>query len=308
MRIESGRNERSCFFDSTSGAELARQMRQNMLITQAMGGLFEEHPDLSRVQRVLDIYCGSGEWVLEMAFRYPEMTVVGIDTSQHIIAYARAQAKVQGLQNASFQVVNMAQPLKFPTASFDIVNASLIATYLRKEDWSETVKELMRVTKPGGMLRLTECDEPGVSNSAAYETMKVLYGRAFSRNGQSFHPFPDGPHLCITPMLERFLHDAGGVHIRQNVHILNYSAKEAAFLSTYENFKVIYKLGQPFLIKMGVVTQQKVDQLYEQMLIDMLSDNFCGLWYFLTVHAQKPTQTIANLTRCAARASFLNEP
>jgi len=297
MLIESGSSHTSWpghslsghgFLDLSSGAEVARQMRQDALIIQAMGGLFLEHPNLSQVDHVLDIACGPGEWALEMAFTYPEITVVGIDPNEHMVAYARAQAQVQGLQNVSFQVMDIAKPLQFSTNSFDIVNAHLIAPYLCCENWACAVKEFMRVVRPGGMLRLTECDEPGSSNSLAYETLKRLYGRAFSRNGQSFHPFPDGPHMCITPLLQQFVREAGGMHVRQKVHILNYSAKERAFLSSYENLKVLYKLGQPFLLKMGVATQEQVDQLYEQMLIDMLSDDFCGLWYFLTVYAEKP--------------------
>ncbi|HEU5228202.1 MAG TPA: class I SAM-dependent methyltransferase [Ktedonobacteraceae bacterium] len=276
--------------DTANGAEVVRQMRQDALVIEAMGGLFLEHPDLSQVKCMLDIACGPGEWALEMAFTYPEIDVVGIDASQHMLAYARAQAKVQGLHNVSFQVMDITKPLTFPSDSFDIVNAHMIASYLACEDWPDAVKEFLRVARPGGMLRLTECDEPGRSNSCAYETMKQLYGRAFSRNGQSFHPFLDGPHLCITPLLERFVREAGGVHIRQKGHVLNYSAKEQAFFSNYENFKVLYKLGQPFLIKMGVATQEKLDRLYQQMLVDMLSDDFCALCYFLTVYAQKPDE------------------
>ncbi len=275
------------FLDLSSGAEIARRMRQDELIAQAMGGLLLEHPDLSQVRRVLDIACGPGEWALEMAFTYPEIEVVGIDTSNQMIAYARAQAKVQGLHNVSFQVMDITKPLRFPTSSFDIVNARMIAPYLSCKNWSCAIKEFVRVARPGGMFYLTECDELGKSNSLAYETLKQLYGRACSRNGQSFHPFPDGPHLCITPLLEQFVRDAGGARIRQKVHTLNYSAKEQAFFSNYENLKVLYKLGQPFLIRMGVATQKQLEQLYEQMLIDMLSDDFCGLWYFLTIYAEK---------------------
>lgn len=276
------------FLDLASGAEVVRQMRQDALLIQAMGGLFLERPDLSQVRHILDIACGPGEWALEMAFTYPEVKIVGIDANEQMIAYARAQAKVQGLHNVSFRVMDIAKPLRFPTGSFDIVNAHMIAPYLSCDAWECAVKEFMRIARPGGMLRLTECDEPGRSNSLAYETLKQLFGRACSRNGQSFHPFPDGPHMCITPLLRQFVCAAGGVHVRQKVHVLNFSAKEPAFLSSYENLKVLYKLGQPFLVKMGVATQKQIDRLYEQMLIDMLSDDFCGLWYFLTVYAEKP--------------------
>jgi hypothetical protein len=49
-----------------------------------------------------------------------------------------------------------------------------------------------------------------------------------------------------------------------------------------------FKLIQPFLLQAEVATQEELDQLYEQMLVEMRSDDFCGLAYFLTVWGKKP--------------------
>src|SRR5581483_4813107 len=118
-----------------SGAEIARQMDQDVLITRAMGGLFVEHPDLMQVQRVLDVCCGPGGWALEMAFVYPHLEVVGIDKSRSMIDCARAQAYVQNLENAFFEVMDVTQPLQFPDDCFDIVNARFISSFLTIDDW-----------------------------------------------------------------------------------------------------------------------------------------------------------------------------
>ncbi|QBD77834.1 class I SAM-dependent methyltransferase [Ktedonosporobacter rubrisoli] len=275
------------FIDADSGAEIARQMRQEMLITPAMGGLFVEHPDLSQVDRILDIYCGPGSWSLELAYMYPEIEVVGIDTNRNMIDYARAQARVQGLENVYFQTMNPKNLLDFPDGSFDIVNARFIAPYLYKRDWPAVLHEFARVTCPGGIIRLTEFDEMGLSNSAACNKMARLYAQALHHNGQSFHPLPDGPHLCITPMLAAFLEKAGCQNIQEKLHALNYSVGSEAYHSNYENLKVAYKLGQPFLLQMEVATQQELDELYEQMLLEMLADDFHAIWYFLTVWGYK---------------------
>ena len=51
---------------------------------------------------------------------------------------------------------------------------------------------------------------------------------------------------------------------------------------------IAFKLVQPFMIKMGVITQEEADQRYQEMLLEMMSDEFCALWYYLTSWGQKP--------------------
>jgi ubiquinone/menaquinone biosynthesis C-methylase UbiE len=288
MSAEPGKNTPSNFLNMDSGAEIARQMDQDLLITRAMGGLFAEHPDLMRVQQVLDVCCGPGGWALELAFMYPHLEVTGIDKSRNMVDYARAQARVQHLENIFFHPMDVTQPLDFPDDSFDIVNARFISSFLSVDDWPHVVCELARVVKPGGIVRLTEFDEPGISNSPAHEKMKRLYEQALKRNNQSFYPLSESPHRGITPMLEKFLRDAGCLYICEQAHVINYSAGKRAAVGNYENLKVVYKLGQPFLVATGVATQEELDKLYDQMLLEMLSDHFRALWYFLSVWGYKP--------------------
>jgi len=288
MSAEPVKNTPSNFLNMDSGAEIARQMDQDLLITRAMGGLFAEHPDLTQVQQVLDVCSGPGGWALELAFMYPHLEVIGIDKSRNMVDYARAQARVQHLENAFFQIMDITEPLQFPDDCFDIVNARFISSFLSVDDWPRVACELTRVVKPGGIVRLTEFDEPGVSNSPAHEKMKQLYGLALKRSNQSFYPLQENPHRGITPMLEKFLRDAGCLYICEQAHVVNYSSGKRAAIGNYENLKVVYKLGQPFLIAADVATQEELDKLYEQMLLEMLSEDFRALWYFLSAWGYKP--------------------
>src|ERR1700732_5215301 len=90
------------FNDPESASEMARLLAQDRLITAGMGGLFSERFDLVGIHRLLDVACGPGGWALQVALRYPENEVVGIDISRTMIDYATAQAQLQGLDNASF--------------------------------------------------------------------------------------------------------------------------------------------------------------------------------------------------------------
>jgi ubiquinone/menaquinone biosynthesis C-methylase UbiE len=272
----------STFLNASSGAEIARQMSQEPLITQAMGGLFVEKADLHEIEYILDLYCGPGSWALEMAFYHPEVEIIAIDSNQYMIEYARAQAKVQGLENIHFIVMDARQGLDFPDNTFDIINARFISTFLSTEDWPVLISEFVRVCKSQGIIRLTESDEPFISNSAACEYLKQLYNQALSLNQQSFHPLNGASSCCITPQLRGFLSDNGCEQIQERASVISYGFDTPNAYLKYDNLKVLFKLGQPFLCERGVATQSELDRLYDEMLIDIVTGNFRAVWYFLT--------------------------
>src|SRR5437764_8840112 len=108
-------NESTYVIEAENAAEMARLMIQDRLLTKVMRGLFSKRSDdLANIRDILDIACGPGGWVLDVAHAYPKKRVVGIDISRLMIEYARAQAKVQWLENASFRVMDVLKPLDFP--------------------------------------------------------------------------------------------------------------------------------------------------------------------------------------------------
>ena len=272
----------STFINANSGAEIARQMSQEHLLTQAMGGLFVEQANLNEVQYILDLYCGAGSWALEMAFHYPEIDIIAIDSNHHMIEYARAQARVQGLDNVHFILMDPSQELDFPDHIFDIVNARFISAFLTTEDWPVLIPRLMRISKPQGIIRLIESDEPLISNSAACERLKQLYNQALSQNQQSFHPLRGNSSSCITPQLRKFLAEYGCQQIQERANLISYAPETPNAQLKYDNLKVLFKLGQSFLCNMGVAGQDELEELYEQILIDIVTGSFRGIWYFLT--------------------------
>ncbi len=285
MSTDQPSNETTYFIDAENAAEMARLMNQDRIITKNMGGLFPEQFDLSRVSDVLDIGCGPGGWVLDVAYMYPTMHVVGIDVSRLMVEYAHAQAKVQGLKKVSFKVMDARKPLEFPDSSFDLVNARFISGFMPPASWPVLLQECWRILRPGGIIRLTEPEFP-LSNSLASEKLYDMIARALQAARQSFSP--DGRHAGITPMLGRFLRDAGFQNIQKMAHALDSSAGSETFTSQYQNTMVFLKLLQPFVVKTGVSTQQEVEGLYQQALVEMMSDTYCVVWFYLTASGQKP--------------------
>ena len=168
----------SSYFIKDSGAELARLVEQERVFTRALGGLLPEHPDLDRflapMQRVLDVACGSGAWALSLAQTYPHLQVEGFDIDERMIKYANTQARAGRLENARFRVLNALDPLDYPVDSFDVVNVRFMAV-LPAADWPRVMRELVRITRPGGIVRLTESEAYSLTNGPAFETLSGMF-------------------------------------------------------------------------------------------------------------------------------------
>jgi len=289
MQIKHRSDGNNYFIGAESATELARLINQDRLLTENMGGLFPEFQDISSIHDILDIACGPGGWVLDVATAFPEIRAVGIDISDTMIEYARASAWSRGLDNASFLVMEALEPLEFADDSFDMVNARSIFGFMPRTAWPGLIQECMRITRPGGIIHLTEFDTYGTTNISAVEKINEIGLRAFKLAGQSFSP--DGRSLGITPMLGRFLRDAGCINIQKKAHAFDFSLGTEAYETMYNNSQAFFKLFQPFLVKMKVATQEELDMLYQQALGEMMLDDFCGVWFYLSVWGEKPVST-----------------
>jgi SAM-dependent methyltransferase len=250
-----------------------------------MGGLLTERSDLSDIHYVLDIGCGPGGWVQELAFRYSDIEVVGIDISTSMIDFARSQAQAQHLDNAYFKVMDATKPLAFADGSFDLINARSIVTFMKPEDWPQLTQECMRLLRPGGVLRLTE-GEWSFGNSPALETLGRLFAQSLYRAGQSLSR--TGYCFGVTPLLRHFLQQAGYQHIAHMAHALDVSAGSEGYRSCFRNTQALFPLVQPFLLKWGMTTKEELERLYQEVLAEMLSEEFCCVTFMLTVWGEKP--------------------
>src|SRR5579872_3004974 len=123
--------------DRESVEELQRLQIQDHMLTIAMGGALPEQADPARFQRVLDVGCGTGGWLIEAAKAYPNMSLlIGMDVNKKMVDYARAQAEAQQVNDrVEFHVMDALRMLEFPASFFDLVNHRAATSWLRTWDW-----------------------------------------------------------------------------------------------------------------------------------------------------------------------------
>src|SRR5215472_10634969 len=111
------------FVNRENRDEMTRLAIQDQVTTKGMGGVLPEQPDPSLFQRVLDVACGTGGWLIETAQTYPSIKkLIGVDTNNRLIEYAQAQAKAAQVDDrVEFVPMNALSMLDFPDSYFDLV-------------------------------------------------------------------------------------------------------------------------------------------------------------------------------------------
>ena len=274
--------------DPENAAEMARLEIQGQLLTRGMGGPMPELgnglPEGS--VRVLDLGCGPGEWVRQVARDHPQVDVIGVDISQIMVAYAQSKAQQTGVSNARFLPGNILDPLDFPEGTFDLVNARFLVSVLHTDRWPGFVRECMRLTRSGGWIRLTEFDDPGHTNKPACERFARWSVEVCRRGGYGLATTADSP--LITPVVAQMLREAGCDEVVQHAHRLDFSSGTDLFESQCQNYRVGYKQAQPLFVQMGIATQQEAEAAYEEMLAELACEDFRGTWSFVTAMGHKP--------------------
>lgn len=97
-------------------------------------------------QRVLDLGCGAAPGLRYFASR--GVAAVGVDVSRAALAAARCS-----LPSALLVLIDRAEALPFPAASFDIAILSEIVEHLPASE--PVLRECRRVLRPGGVVLIT---------------------------------------------------------------------------------------------------------------------------------------------------------
>lgn len=109
--------------------------------------------------RVLDVGCGSGEFLAELAARGAR--AAGVDPAEGMVALARRAAPAAQVR------IGVAESLPWPDGEFDVVTAINALQFAENPD--AAAAELLRVTVPGGRLAVANWAERAVNELDAID-------------------------------------------------------------------------------------------------------------------------------------------
>ena len=269
--------------DRQNKNELFRLAIQDQMINQAMGGALSEQKEPESIKRVLDIGCGVGSWIIEAAQTYPGMSLIGIDISPRMVEYAQKIASSQSINDrVTFQIMDALRPLEFADESFDLVNIRLASSFMRTWDWPQLYLEMLRVVRPGGVIRVMESGIVDDNIKGAHLQMHEAVVCALFRSGHLFEQKDTG----LTNHLTRQLKQYGAQDIQTKAYELTYQAGTEGGEAYYENFMHLFQSLRPFIQKWGCGPED-YDNIYNQALSEIQQPNFSSTWQLICAWGTK---------------------
>jgi len=135
--------------------EIDRLHEEHFLIKESLGGnLLSQDILSSKLQdgaTVLDIGCGPGTWLLDLATEYPTSNFHGLDNSNVFPNMIKPP-------NVSFKLGDALDELPYLSNTFDLVQIRLMVAAFRSDEWDIVYRNVMRVLKPGGYIQVVEPD------------------------------------------------------------------------------------------------------------------------------------------------------
>ena len=126
-------------------------------------------PDASRV---LDVASGTAAVAIELARAEAGRTITGVDQSSEMLAAGRARVERAGLSDRIDLREANAEALPFGDAEFDALTFTYLFRYV--DDVPATLRELVRVVRPGGTVAMLEFGLP----RGVWRPLWELYVRA----------------------------------------------------------------------------------------------------------------------------------
>ncbi len=145
-------------------------------------------------KRILDIATGTGDQAIMMARRLHPDRIDAVDLSEKMMDIGREKARKKGFGDKIFFQKADCQSLPFDHNTFDLVTISFGVRNF--ENLAQSLSEIHRVLKPGGMLLILEFSRPTqfpVKQGYSFYTKYVLplVGKIVSRDPRAYTYLPE---------------------------------------------------------------------------------------------------------------------
>lgn len=264
--------------DDGNATEIARLILQDRLLSQIMPQIVPK----AKLRRALDIGCGPGGWVIDVAHHFPKSTIIGIDISPATIPYTSDLAALHGFKNCQFQLMDALKPLAFSDQFFDLVNIRAMVPSIPRKGWPTLLQECHRITQPGGTLQLMEI-EGITTNSPALVDYSRFCCQLLYQRGYGFSL--DGG---MTPQIgKQLLVQAGYQNTWSNSFTLDFSAGMDSHGPQSQSIESFFVALHPLIIQAKIAPLREFEKTYAALRNDLSSQSFQGSLSFCLVCGER---------------------
>lgn len=255
--------------------EFYRLSRQDILLNEVCPLLPQ---CVTAPKQVLDVACGTGGWLRNIAQAFPQAQCCGVDISPPLLDHARALADSSGLKNVKYvqgDFFNL--PKSFPTQKFDLVQMRVSTWFVgaRKKEVFAVIKDLLQ---PGGVFRIVEFEQPYPTNSLACKRYASLFFAALEKRGVQYFGTAEFPMM----LSELDFHD-----IRLEPFVVNLSTGAENIQALRADMQDQISTVGRMIVSERLLTEDAFEEMRQAMITDMNALGFGMLAYFLSVTGQK---------------------
>lgn len=238
--------------------ELNRLDFQHFMLRFALKGNYAA--PLDTPQRILDVGCGTGRWAAEMAQVFPQAQVTGLDITPPPSDHPLGAESGQRPANVTFTIGNALEGLPFPDNSFDYTHMRLLVTAIPADRWGQVVRELARVTRPGGWVESVE-SVPARDGGPAMDAIFGWLSQISLRRGVDL---AQGAHVADR-MREAGLANVSAREV--GIPIGRYGGRVGAMMvtDTLSGFRAVGGV----LVAQGMTTEPQFQQTLDQLTRDL---------------------------------------
>ena len=256
--------------------ELASSLRlQHRLFFHTLGRLLPEAIEVEQVQTVLDVFCGSGAWAIDIAKSYPSIKVTALDPNPQMLEVARVEAKAAGVSNITFVAASPFEPFPYKQESFDLLHMQCVIPPLMLQDLPTILRHLLKVARSGGWFYLSDF-EIGLTSSSAFEFFETQMREILLQEQHGITA--DGLAFSPAVFYPRHLAEIGCKDVHYTLTPIDLGNQPGSFGSNHALPLIVTSLqAGRLLVERGQLTQQEIDELFQNIRHEIQQSNFCGV-------------------------------
>ncbi len=241
--------------------EEQRQNFQNKLLRELMGSSLLS-PVVSP-SSILDIGYGSGSWAQDVAGKYPEAHVAGVDIipPRETVDGSALRENTEFIQADIFD-----EKLPFADESFDVVHIRSMAAVAPQHLWQDLIRETARITKIGGWVEIVEEGKPQ-NTTPSYAIFDEWQQKLFAARG--IQPFPGAAIGSSFPESQFAFQKRYKSNASARIDVSSESDPIAALTATYF-MGTLESLG-PIIASCDFASEREVRRVIESIRSELLS-------------------------------------